>query len=255
MDKILVVGIGKVGKALSRALATLEQIELTLFNRDSGKAIELAEELHVNHIKKLSDGQDYDLCILSVTDDAIKEVSGEISKIHPGLPIVHTAGSQPINIIQSNASRGLFYPLDSFGYSWEEEMIDTPLLIDGDNDELIDKLEGLAEQISDHVHRMDFEQRKYIHLAAVWVNNFSNACVDKGLQILNQRGVDSDILNKLISTTFLKITEQGAHNSQTGPAIRGDQSTMNQHLSLMQDEKDKNLYQLLSQMINSNHNL
>jgi hypothetical protein len=51
-----------------------------------------------------------------------------------------------------------------------------------------------------------------------------------------------------------KAIQLGPINAQTGPAIRGDQSTIEAHLSKIQDEELKTLYQLLSDSIHNKHN-
>jgi len=252
MRKIVIVGAGKVGSALAPAISSVENVELSIYNRSYPKAESLAQNVGAKCIQKLDDIEGCDLCILAISDDSIEEVSKNISRILPNIPIAHTAGSRDVHSIHSDGAKGIFYPLDSFGYAWDEEMFETPILIDSDNEELLGYLSDLASEISDQVHHMSFKDRQHIHLAAVWVNNFTNACISNGLSFLNKEDIDPGVLQKLISTTFLKISEKGAESSQTGPAIRGDQKTMDNHIALMDNEIDKETYRSLSQMIINN---
>ena len=53
-------------------------------------------------------------------------------------------------------------------------------------------------------------------------------------KICEENKVPFTILKPLIETTILKAIELGPQNSQTGPAIRGDEKTIEMHMSLLE---------------------
>src|SRR5690606_12433218 len=85
------------------------------------------------------------------------------------------------------------------------------------------------ESISEQVYQVDSEQRRALHLSAVFVNNFVNHLYHIGEQICKKNQLPFDILRPLIAETAAKITEMPPLEAQTGPAKRCDNSTLLKH--------------------------
>jgi hypothetical protein len=69
-------------------------------------------------------------------------------------------------------------------------------------------------------------------------------------ELLKGQNLDFDLLRPLINETANKVQLNDPITMQTGPAIRGDQSTINIHLDLLAGKPElKELYQKLSQSI------
>ena len=91
----------------------------------------------------------------------------------------------------------------------------------------------LAESIGGQAHFTDTEQRRMLHLAAVFVCNFTNHMLTAGKEVALRAGFPFEVLNPLIEETFLKAIDNGPENSQTGPAVRNDLNTIEKHLELL----------------------
>ena len=235
---IAIVGLGKVGCALGKALSQIDHVNLFLHNRTPSVAELLASKLQAQYLEDIRITSNIDLFIISIPDDNIKDVANFIRSHHPKAAIVHTSGS--LDISQVNGLKcGLFYLLDSFGYEGDHDLKNTPIFIEAHSPELNHLLDQLAHQLSDQVYRFSKEERYTIHLAAVWLNNFSNAVVKKGLELLDHSSIDNSVLNKLLETTYRKIQVIGPEKAQTGPALRGDVNTIKQHLSHLKSKEDK----------------
>ncbi|MEX0361453.1 MAG: DUF2520 domain-containing protein, partial [Allomuricauda sp.] len=61
--------------------------------------------------------------------------------------------------------------------------------------------------------------------------------------------ISFDLLKPLIQETSNKIMSLPPKEAQTGPALRGDEKSMNQHLSLISDHTEQEIYRLLSKAI------
>ena len=72
-----------------------------------------------------------------------------------------------------------------------------------------------------------------LHLAAVFVCNFTNHMLTQGKQIADKAGFPFEIFNPLLQETISKAMDIGPENSQTGPAVRNDQNTIEKHLELL----------------------
>src|SRR5690606_21169148 len=115
-----------------------------------------------------------------------------------------------------------------------------------------DIAEQLAKGLSDNVLLTDFTQRKILHLNAVIANNFTNHLLVIAQKICEQHGLPFSVLFPIIRQTTEQIQYINPSESQTGPAIRGDEATMAEHMRLLESNPQwQSIYKLLSQSIQS----
>ena len=100
-------------------------------------------------------------------------------------------------------------------------------------------LELLANLIGKKIYAINSEQRKALHIAAVFVNNFTNHMYKTGSDICAENNVPFAILEPLIKETATKIETLSPAAAQTGPAIRKDQRTINEHLALLNKQQQE----------------
>ncbi|MEM9987176.1 MAG: DUF2520 domain-containing protein, partial [Bacteroidota bacterium] len=68
---------------------------------------------------------------------------------------------------------------------------------------------------------------------------------------LSKQRLELSVLHPLLQEQLRRVIELGPQRAQTGPAARGDISTLKQHLELMSNEPTlKSLYLMLSRLIN-----
>ena len=236
---IAVIGNGNVGGHLVKALETTGH-EVTSVNPRT--------------LENFPDNPE--LCIISVSDNAIPAVADNLSVLceKKGInPVVaHTSGTTPIEVVGNRFRQaGVFYPLQTFSKNVTLHYGEIPFLIEGGNAEVEKMLVGLASQISDRVETTDSEKRRAVHISSVFACNFVNHLWSIADGLLEKNGIDFSLLLPLIGETFRKA--QGHHPAavQTGPAVRGDKSTLLAHLKLLEgDERLSEIYKLLSNSIN-----
>ena len=171
--------------------------------------------------------------IVAVPDHRLKSILENI-KCEPETLIVHTAGSYGLDIFPEQIrKKGIFYPLQTFSKNRNISFIGLPVLLDSSDDKTSAILIKLAESLTAKVHFVDAEHRRMLHVAAVFVSNFSNHMFTVGKEIAARAGFSFEILEPLIRETVLKAIESGPENSQTGPAIRNDENTIEKHLELL----------------------
>ncbi|MES1161031.1 MAG: DUF2520 domain-containing protein, partial [Bacteroidota bacterium] len=89
-----------------------------------------------------------------------------------------------------------------------------------------------------------------LHLAAVLVNNFSNFLYTLTADFCRQEGADFSLLLPIIRETAERLRVYAPRDVQTGPAIRGDRTSIERHLSLLANHEDvKELYSLFTNKI------
>lgn len=188
--------------------------------------------------------RDADLYVIAVTDSAIDSVAAEIGDV-PGL-VVHTAGSVPMSVLPQRR-KGVLYPLQTFTKGRPVDMRSVPLFVESEGGEEL--LLHVASQLSDIVIPMDSERRRYLHLAAVFCNNFTNHMYRITEELLSQHDIPFEVMLPIIDETARKVHSLTPAQAQTGPAVRWNQSVMEAQQNLLEREDLRQLYQIISKSI------
>jgi predicted short-subunit dehydrogenase-like oxidoreductase (DUF2520 family) len=163
--------------------------------------------------------------------------------------VVHTSGTTSLSVLNSKNRRGVFYPLQTFTQGKQIDYTQIPFCLEAENEADYNRLKKLAESVSNAVYQVSEDQRKALHLAAVFVCNFTNHLYQIGEDLCNEHNVPFAVLKPLISETADKIQTLSPKEAQTGPALRGDTETLNRHLEMLNQTTQKEIYQLLTKSI------
>lgn len=250
MIKATIIGSGNVAQHLIQAFQKSSLIELSqVFSRESESVSHLVpKEKITSELDKLSES---DIYIIAVSDSAIAEVSSNLP--FENKLVVHTSGSLPMEELSSKNRRGVFYPLQTFTKGKEVDFSVIPTCLESEFDDDYTILEDLAEAINSKHYLISSEQRKSLHVAAVFVNNFTNHLYQIGKDICDEHMLPFEILKPLIAETAQKGQSLSPLDAQTGPAKRHDQNTIDAHLALLSDTNQKEIYKILTQSIQHSH--
>lgn len=189
-----------------------------------------------------------DVCILAVKDDAIAEVVKKMPPLKNSL-ILHTSGATDISVLKKKFKNcGVLWQVQTMKAGTKIDFKEVPLVIEANNPSSKTKLMQLARSLSPKIYSLNSQQRRVLHLGAVWVNNFPNHLYYLSERLLKKHHLPYELFGSLILST----AENGIKNpkaSQTGPAKRNDKKTMQEHLKLLPDKNYRALYKLLSQSI------
>lgn len=245
MISVVIIGYGNVAYHLTNAFLKTEQITVVqVYNRSIKKIEHLKSKIDITD--NLEALQKADVYIVSVSDDVIQKISSKI-KIENAL-VVHTSGATSIKKIKSNTRKGVFYMLQSFSKDKMINFDEIPFCLEAENDEDLNTLQQLALAIGKKTYPINSQQRKKLHVSAVFVNNFTNHLYKIGNDICKEHNIPFEILHPLIQETASKIKYLSPKEAQTGPAIRNDEKTIEKHLSLLNKEQKK-IYNLLTKSI------
>lgn len=249
MIKVTLIGAGNVAQHLISTFLTASDIEIVqVFARNSTTTIAgIAPHKITNSYSAL---QDADVYIIAVSDDAIAAVSEQLP--FENRLVVHTSGAAPLDSLNDKNRKGVFYPLQTFTKGKPVNFKVIPMCLETlvPDDYFI--LEEVATAISDNVHAINSHQRKALHVAAVFVNNFTNYLYQLGNEICIENHVPFDILKPLILETAEKLLTLSPKEAQTGPAKRNDVSTIEAHESFLSNKNQSTIYKILTQSI-QNH--
>jgi predicted short-subunit dehydrogenase-like oxidoreductase (DUF2520 family) len=248
---ITLIGAGNLATHLGRVLQKSGFEIDCVYSRSEKSASLLAKELRTNfttNIAKIPANSNF--FIIVVKDDGIQEVAKKL-KVPSNSIVMHTSGTIGIEHLKKFSKYGVFYPLQTFSKKkLEIEFNKIPLLIEASDEITFIEIQNIASKISERIIKSDSSERQKIHLAAVFASNFSNLMFSISDRILNGVNQDISLLLPLIEETVEKIKNNSPTDVQTGPAIRGDKKTIQQHLNLLQNDKHlKNIYEILTQQI------
>jgi predicted short-subunit dehydrogenase-like oxidoreductase (DUF2520 family) len=249
MIKVSIIGSGNVAQHLIQAFQLNSQIELVqVVARDIKKVAHLLDSNRIT--SDYTQLQEADLYIIAVSDDAIAEVSSALP--FKNRLIAHTSGTVGLDGLNSKNRPAVFYPLQTFSKDKPIDFKSVPICLEAENETDVQILKQLAHSISNAVYEINSEQRKALHVAAVFVNNFVNYLYQMGNEICDANAIPFEILKPLIQETANKIVTLSPKNAQTGPAKRNDLKTIAAHEEFLKDENQAAIYKLLTQSLQNN---
>lgn len=249
--KIVLIGAGNLATNLGKALYRAGHEIVQVYSRTEEAASALADVLKCTYTTDLEEVvRNADVFIVAVKDIALPTVASILRTGREGQLFVHTAGSMPMDIL-SFQRRGVFYPMQTFSKNKEVDFSVIPCFVEANDEKDLQCLKALALTVSDTVYELDSENRKYLHLAAVFCCNFANHCFSLGAELLKKHGdIPFSVMLPLIDETAAKLYSMSPREAQTGPAVRWDTNVMNKHLQLLAETPEwQKIYELLSKSI------
>lgn len=252
MIKVVILGSGNVAQHLIKVFLQTEEVSLVqVFARQPNQLTHLLPTAKiVSDYQKIIEA---DVYIISVSDNAIAEVSFQLP--FENRLVVHTSGSSDLSVLNNKNRKGVFYPLQTFTKGKKVDFTPIPICLEAENEQDYQLLEQLGNSISKKVFNINSEQRKSLHVAAVFVCNFVNHLYQIGNKICEANQIPFEVLHPLIQETAQKILELTPKEAQTGPALRNDTQTIEKHLDFLFNENYKTIYQLLTQSIQNDNKL
>jgi len=243
MIKVFIIGTGNLGTQLCAAIekSADESVVLVGYRNFSGRIVPTIQaQIFQNELP------DCDLVLIAVPDDKIASVSNSLNNAQ--VTVAHTSGSADINLLFRFKNHGVFYIPQTFSKGRAIDLSEVTLCLEASNESTMEQLELVASTLSRKRKHINSAQRRQLHLAAVYMNNFVNHCYHKASELLENAAMPTELLEPLMLETLEKARELGAENAQTGPALRGDQQTINKHLDLLKEE-DRAMYRAITQSI------
>ncbi|WP_375239848.1 Rossmann-like and DUF2520 domain-containing protein [Aurantibacter sp.] len=250
MISITLIGSGNVATHLYNAIKNCETIVINeWFSRNLTQISKYSNEVSIT--SDLQNLKESDVYIIAVSDDAIEDVSKQLP--FKDRLVVHTSGSVRLYDIDMKHKRGVFYPLQSFSKDVDLEFSEVPICVEALRKEDFNTLKTIGEALGCIIHKVNTNQRKALHLAAVFANNFTNQIYRIAHEICESQSAEFDILKPLIKETARKIDDVSPYKAQTGPAKRGDKKTIKKQLKMLDNEMQKDVYELLTKSIKQTH--
>jgi predicted short-subunit dehydrogenase-like oxidoreductase (DUF2520 family) len=259
---IAIIGPGRAGSALGRALHTAGYTIAAIGGRNPDNVRNLAEELGARACQSPATTIDLaDLTIVAVPDDVILPLAADMVESlcsAAGHAAVHLSGAQDRSALrplaqQGSLRTGVFHPLQTFRRGPEAvvNVAGTYFGIDADPP-LREQLTQLARDLHGHPFDLTGVDLALYHAAAVFAANYPVTLLAEAIALAADAGLAPETarqgLTALLAGAVNNLRDLAPADAITGPASRGDEGTIKRHLeALKRDPELQRLYQLLAE--------
>lgn len=250
---IVLVGAGNVAWHLGQRIRACGFTISCVYSKSEASAAELGLLLDSPSTTVLDEvPTDAALYLLLVPDSKIIEIAASLQQhLSPSALVMHSSGATPAEVLAPYFKHyGVFYPLQTFSKQRALEFTEVPLCLYTAHERDYKKVALIANALVNNVYAVGDQQRAQLHLAAVFVNNFTNYLQYIGQEIAQENQLPGILLKPLLGETIAKLDHLTPAAAQTGPAIRNDAPTMERHLAMLENHPQwAALYRQLSQGI------
>ena len=246
ISKIYVVGYGNLGKHLSEYFIQNSINFGGIFTDQSIsiEGIEIYSKSAINQTLKSGD-----VLFVTTKDDEIASVIRQVE--NPDVVKIYCSGSVSLESLSTISNCGVWYPLYSFSGNASIDWNKVPVFIEYSNEYVFELLSNICGELNKEFHVLNSQNRKQLHLAAVFANNFVNACFIGANEVIKENeSLKFDFLLPIIQQTIEKVAIENPKDCQTGPAKRHDENTLLEHsIMLKQLPSEQALYKAISNFI------
>jgi len=257
-SKVAIVGAGKVGSVLARALYSHGYQLVGIVSRTLESAHQLADQFVVAAGTTESPiVQNAQIVFITTPDRCIAEIVGQIANnngFYPGQVVIHTSGCLPVEILKPASDHGAFigcmHPLQSFANKdvAGENLAGVYFALSGQV-QTVEQAEKIVKVFGGKSFTMLDKDKALYHAAACIVSNYTASLMHWASQIYGRFGLSSEessaALLPLLQGTVNNIREMGPTQGLTGPISRGDDITVNAHIGVLENQMEKRLYKEL----------
>jgi len=219
MRRVRIIGGGRAGTSLAIALQRRDWKVLPLLGREDDLS---------------TAAKGVDLVVIATPDTVISEVAGSIAP-RSDVVVAHMSGALDLQTLLPHKRRASFHPLASLPSAERgaERLLEGAwFAIEGDPiaKEVVDVLGGKSLR----VHAKD---RAVYHATAVMASNHIVALLGQVERMSNSLGIPFEAFLNLAEKSLDNVRLVGPALALTGPSARGDQVTVEKHLSGLPPEE------------------
>ena len=245
MLKLNIIGAGRVGQTLARLFGSSGQFQIaSVYTRSALTAQKAVEFIGTgNATFNLLELHHADVCMLTVADDDIEDVSNQLlleQLLKPYSIIFHCSGSKSSSILQSLRDAGhsiaSIHPVRSFASPEVvvTDFADTYCGVEGDAKALAILIPAF-EAIGARIFMLEAEHKLRYHAASVFASNYLVTLMDVALKTYQAAGISPEMASALAQPLAKKTLENvfntSTQDALTGPIKRGDFATVEKQLA------------------------
>lgn len=256
-----IVGCGKVGLNLAKFLTEAGYPASGFASRSIESAEKAAKTASIDNFSTEAQlmTKEADIVFITTPDGIIEETCNEIAEkggFSEKHTVLHCSGSLPSTILASaknkGAETGSMHPLQSFATT---DSVNSPFngiiaAVEGDSAAVETGL-AIAKALGSRGFKIETDSKTMYHASAVVASNCLVTLVDFAYNLLGVAGIGKDdayaVLGPLVEGTLSNIKKVGTTEALTGPVVRGDVKTVEDHIKEIKQKTPElaELYKIL----------
>lgn len=248
IDKIAIIGAGRLGTALGFSMARTGYIiaSVTDRNLDAAEATKQVIGQGAATQNNITAASDADVIILTTPDKILKTCTAELSSSSinwKGKIVLHCSGHHSSLILlplqEKGASTASCHPIQTFADKKPSarEFRGIYFGLEG-NGQALDWAKDLVFRLGGKEFMLKKENKALYHAACSLASNGLVAVLYAAVSTARKGGLDEKaaltILSPLIQKTLQNVKIFGIEKALTGPVIRGDFETVEDHLAALE---------------------
>lgn len=236
LARVGLVGTGRLAHGLATACLRAGTEIATVYGRSEIRVRTWCDALPKAHpnvrvLHALEDAPtDLDAYLLAVTDDALHEVA---SALPEGVLRIHFAGAGPAELPGGDVA--VVWPIQSFALAREVDWDSTHTVVSSKSKQPGALAHAWATSFAASATFVSEDARMRAHAAAVFASNYSNRMFTHAQDLAEASGLPWEAFMPLVDAAYTAASTGHSDRYQTGPARRGDRSTLARHLALLSD--------------------
>ncbi len=255
--KIGIIGAGKVGTTLGKYLSDAGIKVAGFYSRSKESADEAAtftESCAYESLEELVVASD--TLFITTPDGVISQVWKELALLDiRQYCICHFSGSLSSHVFSGIEETGAYgasiHPMYAFSSKFTSyEQFHTAYLTMEGTEPALSVMKELFQGLGHKVLSLKAEDKMKYHAAAAMASNYMLGLMQASLDVLSECGFDQadamELLAPLVQNNIASMLEKGCVEALTGPMERGDVSTVQKHLEVLQGSEAEDIYRSLS---------
>lgn len=251
-----IVGMGRVGQTFAAVLPKSSRWKLAAAVSRKNNPGVLADCLADMIVPCIQDLPPADAVLIATPDNVLKNAAAQVAQL-PWLSnetlVMHFSGAKTIcvldEVVKCGATVGSLHPVFAFA-DVEKSIRDLAgnlCALEAADAEGMTKLHELAEAAGLRAFEISSQQKARYHAALSVASNFSVTLAAFAQDLLAPLHFSDELVRELVSGLMRQSVDNLAElpplSALTGPIVRGDDSTVAGHLSVM-DEAERQKYRI-----------
>lgn len=251
MQKVSIVGVGRVGGALALSLPRDKYSVVELVSRDKAVGIEVTNA-KISTLDDLTETSP-DIVFITTQDFEIKDVSRVLAEKLKNSVVFHTSGSYPSTILsvlrKSGCKIGSMHPLVSVSKPelGPARFRGAFFCVEGDQ-EAVELGRTIVSDLGGRSFAIDTSFKTLYHASAVTACGHLVALFDAAVEMMTKCGLSEtesrEILLPLVSSTVQNLAQYDTAAALTGTFARADAETFTRHLTALNEIGDEDLLEI-----------
>ncbi len=239
-----IIGTGRLGSSLALRLHNKGYLIRSLYNRSLASCERIAGSTgtEIFGTYPATPAELGDVVFLCLPDDQIAGFAEKTGLLKDGPAWVHTSGAAPAEVLLPLSPGGTgiasMHPVQTFTARNRETAFNQCFVTLQGDPELCGNLKKVVEAIGARPIIVDRHQKTAIHLAAVFVCNYMAPLFHASQELLTDNGIEvrsRDLFGPMVRQTVEGLLSHPPAEVLTGPIVRGDAGTIDQHLDILEN--------------------